>query len=64
MGLGLLTFTSAAHADPALDLENLSGSQLETMLKSGQVTSVQLVRAYEARIASSLFGAGVPGRWR
>src|ERR1700744_6206353 len=43
---------SAAQADPALDLESLSGTQLEQMLKSGQVTSVQLVRAYLARIAA------------
>ncbi|MDA0159779.1 amidase family protein [Solirubrobacter ginsenosidimutans] len=49
---GLLTCTSAAMADPSLDLENLSGAQAEQMLQSGQVTSVQLVRAYEARIAA------------
>jgi Asp-tRNA(Asn)/Glu-tRNA(Gln) amidotransferase A subunit family amidase len=48
----LLGCASAAQADPALDLENLSGTQLEQMLESGQATSVQLVRAYEARIAA------------
>jgi amidase len=49
---GFLSCTSAAMADPPLDLENLSGAQAEQMLQSGQVTSVQLVRAYEARIAA------------
>ncbi len=52
VAIGLLSCTSAAQADPALDLENLTGLQAEQMLKSGQVTSVQLVRAYEARIAA------------
>ena len=49
---GLLACTSAAKADPVLDLENLSGAQAEQMLQSGQVTSVQLVRAYLTRIAA------------
>ncbi len=49
---GLLACTPAAKADPILDLENLSGAQAEQMLQSGQVTSVQLVRAYLARIAA------------
>ena len=34
---GLLTCTSAAMADPPLDLENLSGAQAEQMLQSGLV---------------------------
>ncbi len=50
--LGLVSVTSVASADPILDLENLSGAQAEQMLKSGQVTSVQLTRAYLARIAA------------
>jgi amidase len=50
--VGLLACTSAAKADPVLDLENLSGAQAEQMLQSGQVTSVQLVRAYLTRIAA------------
>ena len=50
--IGLLSCTSAAKADPTLDLENLTGSQAEQMLQAGQVTSVQLVRAYMARIAA------------
>src|ERR1700754_3494312 len=48
----MLACASTARADAPLDLESLSGTQLEQMLKSGQVTSVQLVRAYEARIAA------------
>src|ERR1700754_2362035 len=48
----MLACASTARADAPLDLESLSGTQLEAMLKSGQVTSVQLVRAYEARIAA------------
>src|SRR5690242_14825442 len=35
--VGLLVCTSAAKADATLDLENLSGTQLEQMLQNGQV---------------------------
>jgi amidase len=35
-----------------LSLETLTGAQAEQMLKDGQITSVQLVRAYMARIAA------------
>jgi uncharacterized protein (UPF0297 family) len=49
---GLLSSTSAAQADPTPDLETLTGTQAEQMLHSGQITSVQLVRAYMARIAA------------
>jgi amidase len=50
--VGLLACAPAARADAPLDLENLSGTQLEQMLQNGQVTSVQLVRAYESRISA------------
>jgi amidase len=40
-----------AHA-PVLNLETLSGQQEEQMLKTGRITSVELVRAYLARIAA------------
>jgi amidase len=51
--VSLLGFqASAATADPVLNLETLTGSQAEQMLKDGQLTSVQLVRAYLARIAA------------
>src|SRR3954447_12217335 len=52
VAVGLLSTASVASADPLLDLENLSGAQAEQMLKSGQLTSVQLTRAYLARIAA------------
>jgi amidase len=52
IAIGLLGFTSVAKADPTLDLESLTGTQAEQMLQSGQITSVQLVRAYLARIAA------------
>ncbi len=43
---------TAATADPILNLQTLTGSQAEQMFKAGQLTSVQLVRAYLARIAA------------
>src|SRR3979411_544206 len=49
--LGLLGASAPAFAAPVpLDLETLSGGQAEKLLQEGKVTSVQLVKAYEARI--------------
>jgi Asp-tRNA(Asn)/Glu-tRNA(Gln) amidotransferase A subunit family amidase len=39
-----------AAAAPPLDLDNLSGSEAEQMLKAGQITSVELTEAYLERI--------------
>src|SRR3954453_905476 len=43
---------AARAADPPLDLERLSVSQLQQKLAAGEVTSVQLTRAYIDRIAA------------
>ena len=43
---------AASAADPVLDLENLTGLQAEQMMASGQLTSVQLTRAYINRIVA------------
>ncbi len=40
---------SVASAAP-LDLENLTGVEAEKLMQEGKLTSVQLVKAYEARI--------------
>jgi amidase len=57
LALGLCT--SAAHAE-ALNLETLTGAEAEKLLQEGRVTSVDLVKAYEARIAAlSKSGAGL-----
>jgi Asp-tRNA(Asn)/Glu-tRNA(Gln) amidotransferase A subunit family amidase len=39
-----------ASADPVLDLESLTGLQATKMMRAGELTSVQLTRAYIARI--------------
>ncbi|MEY2516036.1 MAG: amidase, partial [bacterium] len=39
-----------AAADPVLDLESLTGAHAEQMMASGELTSVQLTKAYIARI--------------
>jgi amidase len=39
-------------ADPVLDLETLSGVEAEKMMEDGDLTSVQLTRAYIKRIAA------------
>jgi amidase len=50
---GLARYAASAHASASnLDLETLTGAQEEKMLREGQVTSVELVEAYEARIAA------------
>jgi amidase len=50
---GLLCYSASAQAKaPVLNLETLSGQQEEHMLQTGQITSVELVRAYLARIAA------------
>ena len=41
-----------AAADPVLDLEKLDGPTAIEMMESGELTSVQLTRAYIARIAA------------
>ncbi len=59
LSLGLLSIVSTAGAEP-LDLENLSGAQAEKMLEEGQITSVELVKDYLARIAAlNKAGAGL-----
>jgi amidase len=51
--------SSAAGAAP-LNLETLTGTQAEQLLESGQITSVELVKDYYARIAAlSKAGAGL-----
>jgi amidase len=51
-----LSLALAQSASPArastLDLETLTGAQAEKMLRSGEVTSVELVKLYLARIAA------------
>ena len=47
-----VTSVPAQAADPQLDLENLSASDLEAKLSDGSLTSVQLTRAYINRIAA------------
>jgi len=49
LSLGLLTYASSAQAAP-LDVETLTGAEAEQMLLKGETTSVELVKAYEARI--------------
>jgi len=49
---GLVAHATSAYADPPLHLETLSGAEEERMLEEGKVTSVELVKAYEARIAA------------
>ncbi|HWC84972.1 MAG TPA: amidase family protein [Solirubrobacteraceae bacterium] len=41
-----------AQADPVLNLDTLTAAQAEQMLAQGQISSVALVKAYEARIAA------------
>jgi amidase len=51
--LGMLAYAGTALADtPTLDLDTLSGTQAEKMMKDGQITSVELTDAYLARIAA------------
>jgi|GEM_PF-39916 len=47
--LACMLFASA-RAEAALNLETLSGTEAEQMLENGEVTSVELVRSYMARI--------------
>jgi len=57
--VSLLLTCAAADAAP-LNLETLTGTQAEEMLEHGQITSVELVKLYEARIAAlSKAGAGL-----
>ena len=51
-GLLLVGPQVAKAADPPLDLERLSVSELQQKLAAGQLTSVQLTRAYINRIAA------------
>ena len=47
----LLALLGGASAQAApLDLESLTGTEAEQLLQEGKVTSVELVKAYEARI--------------
>src|SRR3954463_4697742 len=49
----MLVAAPAWAADPALDLERLSVSDAQTKMAAGQLTSVQLTRAYINRIAAT-----------
>ena len=48
--LGLLVPITATHAKEVLDLERLTGLQAQKMMQDGDLTSVQLTRAYIDRI--------------
>jgi Asp-tRNA(Asn)/Glu-tRNA(Gln) amidotransferase A subunit family amidase len=48
----LLIASPARAADPALDLERLTVAELQTQMSAGQLTSVELTRAYINRIAA------------
>ena len=48
----VLAVPATAHADPVLDLEHLDGPTAVEMMEDGELTSVQLTRAYIARIAA------------
>jgi amidase len=50
--LCLVTHTSSANADPVLNLETLTGGEAEKLLEEGKLTSVELVKLYEERIAA------------
>src|SRR3954452_14741129 len=50
---GLLVGAAPARAaDPALDLERLTVADIQTKMAAGQLTSVQVTRAYINRIAA------------
>src|SRR6476646_11957181 len=48
----LLAAAPARAADPPLDLERLSVADMQSKMAAGQLTSVQLTRAYINRIAA------------
>ncbi len=48
----MLAGAPPASADPILDLETLDGPTAKAMMEDGELTSVQLTRAYIARIAA------------
>ena len=50
--MGAICATPAQAAEPILDLETLDGPTAEAMMANGTLTSVQLTRAYIARIAA------------
>src|SRR5690242_1254308 len=50
-GLVAAAVPARAAADPALDLENLTVARMQQQMAAGQLTSVQLTRAYLNRIA-------------
>ncbi|HTZ85514.1 MAG TPA: amidase family protein [Solirubrobacteraceae bacterium] len=50
LSLGLFHYAGSAQAAPELNLETLTASEAEKLLQSGEINSVQLVKAYEARI--------------
>jgi amidase len=61
LSFGLFTYVSSARASVSgLDLETLTAAQAERLLRNGDVTSVELVKAYLARIAAlNKAGAGL-----
>src|SRR5215468_1897228 len=52
-GLLFAAAAPARAADPALDLERLTVSDAQSKMAAGQLTSVQLTRAYINRIAAT-----------
>ncbi|HET6549865.1 MAG TPA: amidase family protein, partial [Solirubrobacter sp.] len=49
---GLLVGAAPAAADPPLDLERLTVAEIQSKMAAGQLTSVELTRAYIDRIAA------------
>jgi amidase len=50
VSFGLANYVSSAQAAPTLNLETLTATEAENMLQSGELTSVELVKDYMARI--------------
>lgn len=50
--VGALSCAGSAHAAGPLDLEKLTGAQALEMMEAGELTSVELTRAYIARIGA------------
>jgi amidase len=60
VSLGLANYVSSAQAAPTLNLETLTATEAEKMLETGEITSVELVKDYIARIeAISKSGPGL-----
>jgi amidase len=60
ISLEMVGLAPSAHAAPTLHLETLTGAEAEKLLESGELTSLELVKAYIARIeAISKSGPGL-----